>query len=68
MPSAGTAFSSMSGPRRVSASVTQQIAEAIAQVSEQAIRDTDYCQGNVRSLLRLNWRRCCLWKSRFVRE
>ena len=26
----------------------QQIAEAIAQVSEQAIRDTDYCQGNVR--------------------
>ncbi len=26
----------------------QQIAEAIARVSEQAIRDTDYCQGNVR--------------------
>ena len=26
----------------------QQIGEAVAQVSEQAIRDTDYCQGNVR--------------------
>jgi sulfopropanediol 3-dehydrogenase len=26
----------------------QQIAEAVAQVSEQAIRDTGYCQGNVR--------------------
>src|SRR5688572_5188006 len=26
----------------------QQITEAIAQVSEQAISDTDYCQGNVR--------------------
>src|SRR4030095_6592389 len=26
----------------------QQVAEGIGQVSEQAIRDTDYCQGNVR--------------------
>src|SRR5499426_1229961 len=26
----------------------QQIAEAIAQVPEQAVHDTDYCQGNVR--------------------